>query len=61
MMSNGANERLKIYTQYVSCRQNVEEEVEGKELEAVWDDVNEWRTEEGRKTEKKGPKVLKSA
>ncbi len=34
-MSNGANERLKIYTQHVSLRQNTEEEVRGKELEAV--------------------------
>ena len=41
MMSNGDNERLKIYTQYVSLRQNSEEEVRGKEVEAVWDDVNE--------------------
>ncbi len=41
MMSNGVNERLKIYTQSRSLRQNTEEEVRGKELEAVWDDVKE--------------------
>jgi hypothetical protein len=41
MMSNGANERIKIYTQHVSLRQNTEEEVRGKEIEVVWDDVNE--------------------
>ena len=41
MMSNGVNERLKIHTQHVSLRQNAEEEVRGKDLEAVWDDANE--------------------
>ena len=41
MMSNGDNERLKIYTQQVPIRQNTEEEVRGKDLEAAWDDVNE--------------------
>ena len=41
MMSNGVNERLKTYTQHVPFRQNTEEEVGGKELEAVWDDANE--------------------
>ena len=41
MMSNGSNERIKIYTQHVPLRQNGEEEVRGKELEAVWGDVNE--------------------
>ena len=41
MMSNGVNERLKIYTHNVPLRQNAEEEVRGKELEAVWDDANE--------------------
>ena len=41
MMSNGVNERLKKYTQYVSLRENTEEEVRGKELKTVWDDVNE--------------------
>ena len=41
MMSNETNERLKIYTQHVPLRSNVEEEVQVKELETVWDDVNE--------------------
>ncbi len=41
MMSDVANERLKIYTQSVPLRQNTEEEVREKELEVVWDDVNE--------------------
>ena len=40
-MSNEANERLKIYTQHVPLRPNTEEEVQVKELEAVWDDTNE--------------------
>ncbi len=60
MMSNGVNERLKIYTQYVPMRQNTEEEVRGKELETVWDDSNECNEEEVWKTERKGPRVLKS-
>ena len=33
MMSNGANERLKIYTQHVPLSQNAEETVRGKELD----------------------------
>ena len=41
MMSNGVNERIKIYTQHVPLRQIAEEKVRGKELEAVWDDTNE--------------------
>ncbi len=49
MMSNGVNERLKLYTQHVPLEklytqhvpQNTEAEVRGKELESVWDDVNE--------------------
>jgi hypothetical protein len=41
MMSNGAHERLKIYSQLVTLRQNTEEEVRGKDLESVWDDANE--------------------
>ena len=60
MMSEETNERLKRDTQHVPLRQNVEEKVRGKELKKVWDDVNERNTEEGYKTEKKGPKVLKS-
>ena len=40
---------------------NTEEKVQGMGLKAGWDDTNEWSEEEGRKTEKKGPKVLKSA
>ncbi len=39
-------------------RQNVEEKVQGKELKKVWDDVNERNTDEGYKTEKKGPKGI---
>ena len=60
MMSKEANERLKRDTQYVPLSQNTEEKVRGKGIKTVLDDVNEWSTEEGRKTEKKGPKVLKS-
>ncbi len=60
MMSNGVNERLKIYTQHVPLSQNTEEEVRGKELEAVWDDTNEWNEESVWKAERKGPRVLKS-
>ena len=69
MMSNEVNERLKrdeylflvgTQTQYVPLRQNTEEKVRGKGLKVVWDDENEWNTEGGWKTEKKGPKVLKS-
>ncbi len=41
MMSNEANESLRIYTQYVPLRQNTEEKVQGKELKVVWGDVNE--------------------
>ena len=41
MMSTKTNERIKINTQHVSLRQNVEEKVRGKDLEVVWDDVNE--------------------
>jgi hypothetical protein len=41
MMSNGTNERLKIYTQHVPLRQNAEKKVRRKELETVWDDANE--------------------
>ena len=40
MMSNEANEKLRIYTQYVTLRQNTEEKVQGKELKAGWDVVN---------------------
>ena len=47
-------------TQHVSLRQNTEEKVRGKELKAVWDDVNEWNTEAVWKAEMKGQKVLKS-
>ena len=54
MMSNGTNERLKIYTQHVPLRQNTEEKVRGKELKVVWDDVNEWNTEVVWKAEMKG-------
>ena len=61
MMSNVTNERLKIYTQYVPPSQNTEEKVRRKELETVWDDVNEWNEEAVWKTEMKGPKGLKSA
>ena len=59
-MSNETNERLKRDTQHVPLRQNTEEKVRGKGLKAVWDDTNERNTEWGCKTEKKGPKVLKS-
>ncbi len=52
--------KSKIYTQHVPLRQNVEEKERGKELKAVWDDENEWSTKSVWKTEKKGPKVLKS-
>ncbi len=51
MMSNGANERLKIYTHHVPLRQNTEEEVRGKEIEEVCDDTtrtNETRNRYGR-------------
>ena len=41
MMSNEANERLKIDTQHVPLSQNTEEKVQGKGLKAVWDDANE--------------------
>ena len=41
MMSTRANDRLRIHTQFVSLRQNTEENIRGKELEAVWDDTNE--------------------
>ena len=41
MVSNEVNENVKIYTQHVPFSQNTEEEVRGKELEAVWDDPNE--------------------
>ena len=41
MMSNGAHERLKIYTQNVPLGQHAEEEVRGNELEAVLDDAND--------------------
>ena len=41
MMSNGVNERIKIYNQHVPLRQNTEEKVRGKDLEAMWDDTNE--------------------
>ena len=50
-----------INTQYVPLRQNTEEKVRGKGLKSVWNDTNEWNMEGGWKTEKKGPKVLKSA
>ena len=56
MMSNGGNERLKIYTQYVPIRQNTEEKVRGKELEVVWDDTNEWNEEVVWKTERNSKK-----
>ena len=46
MMSNGTNERLKKSTQHVPFRENTEEKVRGKELETVWDDVNEWNYDE---------------
>ncbi len=61
MMSNEVNERLKIDTQHVPLRQNTEEKVRGKGLTAVWDDTNERSADEGCKTEKKVPKVLKSS
>ena len=61
MMSNEDNERLKRDTQDVPLRKSVEEKVRGMGLTAVWDDANEWSAEEGRKAEKKGRKVLKSA
>ena len=49
MMSNATNERLKIYTQHVPLRQNTEEEVRGKDLEAVWATrTNETRNRYGR-------------
>ena len=35
VMSNEANERLRIYTQHVPLRQNTEEKVQGKELKTV--------------------------
>ena len=35
----------KINTPHVPIRQNTEEKVRGKELEAVWDDTNEWNEE----------------
>ncbi len=60
MMSNGSNEKIKIYTQDVPLSQNTEEEVRGKDLEVVWDDTNEWNEETVWKTERKGPRVLKS-
>ena len=60
MMSKEANERIKRDTQDVSRRQITEEKVRGMGLKTVWDDSKQWNTEEGRKTDKKGPKVLKS-
>ncbi len=42
-------------TQYVPIRQNTEEKVREKELESVWDDINEWNEEEVWKTEMRGP------
>ena len=57
MMSTEVNERLKKDTQYVSVRENTEDKVRWMGLKAVLDDTNEWNTEEGRKTGKKGPKV----
>ena len=53
MMNNGSNERLKIYTQHVPLRQKAEEEVRGKDLEAVWDDANEWTEEAVRRAKNK--------
>ncbi len=41
MMFNETNERLRIYTQHVPLRQNMEEKVQGKEIKSVSDDVNE--------------------
>ena len=41
MMSTKANDSLKINTHHVPLRQNTEEKIRGKELEVVWDDVNE--------------------
>ena len=61
MMSNEVHERLKIDTHHMTLRQNVEEKVRVKRLKTVWDDTNERSAEGGCKTEKKGPKVLKSA
>ena len=55
MMSKESNERLKRDTQHLPLRQNVEEKVRGKDLEAVWDDVNEWNEEAVWKTEMRGP------
>jgi hypothetical protein len=49
MMSNGSNERIKIYTPYVPLRQNTEEEVRGKEIKTVWDDTNEYMKHEDRR------------
>ena len=60
MMSNEPNERSKRDTQDLSLGQNAEEKVRGKGLKTVWDDTNEWSEEGGWKSEKKGPKVLKS-
>ena len=53
-------EWLKRHTQHVPLSQNTEEEAQGKELEAVWDDTNESNEEVVWKTERKGLKVLKS-
>ena len=44
MMSNGTNERLKIYTQHVPLRKNVEEKVRGKEIETVCEEGEVWST-----------------
>jgi hypothetical protein len=41
MMSNETNERIKIYTQSVPLRPNVEDKVRGKDLETVWGETNE--------------------
>ncbi len=60
-LMNEAKERLKRDTHHVPLRHNAEEKVRGKGLKAVWDDTNERSAEGGCKTEKKGPKVLKSS
>ena len=53
--------KAKIKTQHVLLRQNAEEIVRGKEVDAVWDDANGWNEEVVWKAEMRGPGGLKSA
>ena len=45
MMSTKAIDRLKINTQHMPFRENTEEKIRGKDLEVVFDDVNEYNEE----------------